>query len=188
MLAGTAVYVNAGSSIGDVESFSIEGILTPSLVLSFMLLGLFPFFARRLVAKVREYRQLRRYQRPKKFDANVLVIGAGSAGLVSAYIAATAKSNVILVEQSAMGGDCLNTGCVPSKALIRAAKSVKEIERATEFGIKTAKPSVDFALVMGRVQEVIKTIEPHDSVERFTQLGVDAVSYTHLTLPTNREV
>ena len=175
MLAGTAVYVNAGASIGAVESFSMEGILTPSLALSFALLGLFPFIARHLLAKVGQYRQLRRFQRPKKFDANLLVIGAGSAGLVSAYIAATFRSKVILVEQSAMGGDCLNTGCVPSKALIRAAKSVKEIERATDFGIKTAKPSVDFRRVMSRVQEVIKTIEPHDSVDRFTQLGVDCI-------------
>jgi dihydrolipoamide dehydrogenase len=140
-----------------------------------VLLGLFPFIARHLLAKVGQYRQLRRFQRPKKFDANLLVIGAGSAGLVSAYIAATVRSSVILVEQSAMGGDCLNTGCVPSKALIRAAKSVKEIERATDLGIKTAKPSVDFRRVMGRIQEVIKTIEPHDSVDRFTQLGVDCI-------------
>ena len=175
MLAGTAVYVNAGSSIGTVESFSMEGILTPSLVLSFVLLGLFPFFARRLVIKVGQYRRLRRYQRPPKFDANLLVIGAGSAGLVSAYIASKAHSKVMLVEQSAMGGDCLNTGCVPSKALIRAAKSAKEIERATEFGIKAEKPLVDFTRVMSRVQGVIKSIEPHDSVERFTQLGVDCI-------------
>ncbi len=175
MLAGTAVFVNAGSSIGAVETFSVEGVFTPSLVFSFVLLGLFPFAARQFLAGMQQHRGLRRYQRPKRFDANLVVIGAGSAGLVSAYIAATVNAKVVLIEKTAMGGDCLNTGCVPSKALIRAAKSVKEVERASEFGINVAKPSVDFTRVMDRVRDVIKTIEPHDSVERFTQLGVDCV-------------
>lgn len=175
MLAGTAVFVNAGSSIGAVETFSVEGVFTPGLIFSFVLLGLFPFAARQFLASMQQHRGLRRYQRPKRFDANLVVIGAGSAGLVSAYIAATVNAKVVLIEKTAMGGDCLNTGCVPSKALIRAAKSVKEVERASEFGINVAKPSVDFTRVMDRVRDVIKIIEPHDSVERFTQLGVDCV-------------
>lgn len=175
MLAGTAVFVNAGAELGAVEEFSAAGILTPQLILSFALLAAFPFVVRQLLAGLQRRKGLRGFKRPKKVDANLLVIGAGSAGLVSAYIAATVKAKVILVEKDRMGGDCLNTGCVPSKALIRAAKSVKDIEIAGQFGIKVDKPSVDFNQVMARVKEVIKEIEPHDSVERFTQLGVDCI-------------
>ncbi len=155
--------------------FSKAGILTPSLILSFVLLAIFPFIARSLLAALQRSKALVGFKRPKKFDTNLLVIGAGSAGLVSAYIAATVKAKVMLVEKAAMGGDCLNTGCVPSKALIRAAKSVKDIERASRFGIEVGVPVVDFAKVMGRVKDVIGEIAPHDSVERFTGLGVDCV-------------
>ncbi len=114
-------------------------------------------------------------QKPKKFDCNLLVVGAGSGGLVSAYIAATLKAKVILVEKHRMGGDCLNTGCVPSKALIRTAKWLSQQKRFKEFGIKTAQTEFDFNDVMERVQSVIKTIEPHDSKERYSKLGVDVV-------------
>tara|TARA_B110000305_G_scaffold228694_1_gene278789 strand:+ start:5906 stop:8032 length:2127 start_codon:yes stop_codon:yes gene_type:complete len=176
MLAGTVVFVNAGASLGAVEEFSTAGILTPQLILSFVLLGMLPFIARQLLSLVKRRKGLAGYRRPKKFDTNLLVIGAGSAGLVSAYIAATVKAKVMLVEKSQMGGDCLNTGCVPSKALIRAAKSVVDIEQAKRFGIEVGAPKVDFARVMGRVQDVIKEIEPHDSIERFTALGVDCVT------------
>ena len=176
MLAGTVVFVNAGASLGAVEEFSTAGILTPQLVFSFVLLAIFPFIARQLLGLAKRRKGLRGFKRPKKFDANLLVVGAGSAGLVSAYIAATVKAKVMLIEKAQMGGDCLNTGCVPSKALIRAAKSVVEIERANQFGINAGSPKVDFAKVMGRVQEVIKEIEPHDSVERFTNLGVHCVA------------
>ena len=133
----------------------------------------FPGLLDRLYELVKRRQALAGYRRPKRFDANLLVIGAGSAGLVSAYIAATVKAKVMLIEKAQMGGDCLNTGCVPSKALIRAAKSVVEIERAGQFGVDGGAPKVDFAAVMGRVHQVIKQIEPHDSVERFTNLGVD---------------
>ena len=176
MLAGTLVFVNAGASLGAVEEFSAAGMLTPQLVMSFALLALFPWLARQFMALVRRRKALTGYTRPKSFDANLLVIGAGSAGLVSAYIAATVKARVMLVEKAKMGGDCLNTGCVPSKALIRAAKSVADIKRADQFGVSIGSPSVDFAAVMARVQQVIKEIEPHDSVERFTDLGVDCIA------------
>jgi len=176
MLAGTLVFVNAGASLGAVEEFSAAGILAPQLVISFALLAAFPWLARQFVALVRRRKALTGYTRPKHFDANLLVIGAGSAGLVSAYIAATVKAKVMLVEKTKMGGDCLNTGCVPSKALIRAAKSVADIKRADQFGVSIGSPSVDFASVMARVQQVIKEIEPHDSVERFTDLGVDCIA------------
>ncbi|MFN3453179.1 MAG: dihydrolipoyl dehydrogenase family protein, partial [Sphingorhabdus sp.] len=116
-----------------------------------------------------------RWQKPKRFDRNLIVIGAGSAGLVSAYIAAMVKAKVTLVEAHEMGGDCLNTGCVPSKALIKSAKVAHQIADSARFGIHSSAPVVDFPAVMRRVRDVITAIEPHDSVERFTGLGVDCV-------------
>lgn len=110
-----------------------------------------------------------------KFDYNIAVIGAGSGGLVSAYIAAAMKAKVVLIERHKMGGDCLNTGCVPSKALIRSAKMLSNASRAKEFGFKAASVDFDFAEVMERVQHVIATVAPHDSVERYTGLGVDCL-------------
>lgn len=176
MLAGTFVFVNAGASLGAIDELSTAGILTPKVLLSFALLAVFPFLARYVLAGLQQRRALTGFKRPKTFNANLLVIGAGSAGLVSAYIAATVRAKVILIEKASMGGDCLNTGCVPSKALIRAAKSVRDIEKANNFGIKVGVPEVDFGAVMARVQDVISEIEPHDSVERFTRLGVDCVA------------
>lgn len=111
-----------------------------------------------------------------KKDFNVIVIGAGSAGLVSSYIAAAVKAKVALIEKHKMGGDCLNTGCVPSKALIRSAKILSYIKRHKDYGIKSAQATFDFAEIMERVQTVIKKVEPHDSVERFTSLGVDCIT------------
>jgi len=176
MLAGTFVFVNAGASLGAIDELSTAGILTPKVLLSFALLAVFPFIARYVLAGLQQRRALTGFKRPKTFNANLLVIGAGSAGLVSTYIAATVRAKVILIEKASMGGDCLNTGCVPSKALIRAAKSVRDIEKANNFGIKVGVPEVDFGAVMARVQDVISEIEPHDSVERFTRLGVDCVA------------
>lgn len=110
-----------------------------------------------------------------KYDYNLIVIGAGAAGLVSSYIAAATNAKVALIEKDKMGGDCLNSGCVPSKALIRSAAISKLIDRAEEFGIKNAAADIDFSAVMERVQRVIQTVEPHDSVERYTQLGVECL-------------
>jgi pyruvate/2-oxoglutarate dehydrogenase complex dihydrolipoamide dehydrogenase (E3) component/uncharacterized membrane protein YdjX (TVP38/TMEM64 family) len=170
MFAGTIVYINAGTQLGELES--LRGILSPGLIASFVLLGIFPLIAKKLSEIVQARRVYRGYTKPKGFDANLVVIGAGSAGLVSAYIAAAVKAKVILVESHKMGGDCLNTGCVPSKALIRSAKVLNQIHRAREFGFKTAQVDFDFTEVMDRVHRVIKSVEPHDSVERYTQLGV----------------
>ena len=175
MLAGTLVYVNAGASLGSIDEFSAAGIMTPAVISSFVLLAVFPLIVRAVVNAVERRKLYRGFKKPHKFDTNLIVIGAGSGGLVSAYIGATLKARVTLIERDKMGGDCLNTGCVPSKALIRAAKSMSEINKATQLGIDVAPPQVDFARVMGRVQDVIKTIEPHDSVERFTGLGVDCL-------------
>ena len=171
MLAGTLVYVNAGTQLAHIDSLS--GILSPALLGSLVLLGLFPLLARKIVDAVQARKVYARWPRPKTFDRNLVVIGGGSAGLVTAYIAAAVKAKVTLVEKHQMGGDCLNAGCVPSKALIRSAKFLSHIQRSKEFGIRSAHADFDFAEVMERVKSVIQTIEPHDSVHRYTELGVD---------------
>ncbi len=173
MLPATAVYVNAGTQLGSLAS--VSGIISPALLGSFVLLGLFPLLARALLASLQRRRALSAYRRPRRFDTNLIVIGAGSAGLVTSLIAATVRARVTLIERDRMGGDCLNTGCVPSKALIRSARLAHDVRRGQEFGIGGAPAGVDFARVMERVQTVIRRIEPHDSVERFTALGVDCV-------------
>lgn len=171
MLAGTAVYVNAGTQLAQLDSLS--GILSPGLLGSFILLGIFPIVAKKLLDKIKSARVYRGFKKPKNFDRNLVVIGAGSAGLVTSYIAAAVKAKVTLVERHKMGGDCLNTGCVPSKALIRSAKFLRQVEKAKTLGIREASATFDFAEVMERVQRVVKTVEPHDSIERYTGLGVE---------------
>jgi pyruvate/2-oxoglutarate dehydrogenase complex dihydrolipoamide dehydrogenase (E3) component len=149
--------------------------LSPALLGSFALLGLFPLIAKKVVERIKARRVYADWPRPKRFDRNVVVIGAGSAGLVTAYIASAVKAKVTLVEKHKMGGDCLNTGCVPSKAFIRSAKFLSHVQRAPEFGIRDASADFDFADVMERVRRVIKTVEPHDSTERYTKLGVEVI-------------
>ncbi len=173
MLLGTMVYVNAGTQLGQLQSPS--GILSPELILSFSLLGVFPLVARKMIALIKANKVYKDFNKPARFDRNMIVIGAGAAGLVSAYIASAVKARVTLVEKHKMGGDCLNTGCVPSKALIRSARLMSQIQRANEFGIHSKPPTIDFKKVMQRVKRVIKDIEPHDSVERYTQLGVECL-------------
>jgi pyruvate/2-oxoglutarate dehydrogenase complex dihydrolipoamide dehydrogenase (E3) component/uncharacterized membrane protein YdjX (TVP38/TMEM64 family) len=171
MLAGTLVYVNAGTQLGRIES--VNDILSPGLIASFTLLGIFPLVMRKIVAGVQARRVYAPWQKPRRFERNVVVIGAGSAGLVSALIGATVKAKVTLVEKDKMGGDCLYTGCVPSKALIRSCRFLSHVSRSREFGIRDASASFDFADVMDRVRKIITDIEPHDSVERYTEMGVD---------------
>jgi len=174
MLAGTAVYVNAGTQLAQIDS--LKGILSPPLLLSFILIGVLPLISKWGIGIVKSQKHLRQFKKPKKFEYNLVVIGGGSAGLVSSYIAAAVKAKVALIEKHKMGGDCLNTGCVPSKALIRSAKILKYFKRAEEFGFHRADVSFDFAKVMDRVQSVIKDIEPHDSIERYTGLGVECIT------------
>ncbi|WP_178006162.1 FAD-dependent oxidoreductase [Marinospirillum perlucidum] len=171
MLAGTLVYVNAGTQLAQIESPG--DILSPGLLLSFALLGFFPLLARRLLQWFQSCKVFSRWQRPRQFDTNLLVIGAGSGGLVAAYIAAAVKARVTLVEKNRMGGDCLNTGCVPSKALLRTARLAQEMRTADHLGLPSREPEVDFEQVMQRIQQVIQQIQPHDSVERYTGLGVE---------------
>ncbi|MBZ2188422.1 FAD-dependent oxidoreductase [Alcanivorax sp. JB21] len=171
MLAGTLVYVNAGTQLAVIESPG--DLLSPGLIGAFVLLGLFPWIARGIMGRVQAMRVYAGWKKPEKFDANIAVIGAGSAGLVTAYIGAAVKAKVVLVERDRMGGDCLNTGCVPSKTLIKSARVQKTIAGAGKYGITTEAGQVDFAAVMQRVQRVISKIAPHDSVERYSELGVD---------------
>lgn len=173
MLAGTFVYVNAGTQLAQVTSLS--GILSPTLIGAFVLLGIFPLLARKLVDVIKARQVYRGWARPKQFDRNLIVIGAGAAGLVTSYIAAAVKAKVTLIEREAMGGDCLNSGCVPSKALLRSAKYAHQLKKAEFFGFANVSGQPDFAAVMARVHDVIKAIEPHDSVERYTGLGVDVL-------------
>lgn len=173
MLAGTVVYVNAGTQLAAIQSPS--GILSLGVIGAFVLLGLFPLIAKKLIDLIKRRRVYRRWKRPARFDRNLVVIGAGSAGLVAAYIAAVVKAKVTLVEKHRMGGDCLNTGCVPSKALIKTARVLSTIRRARDFGLKAASAEFEFAEVMERVQRVIRAVEPHDSVERYRGLGVECV-------------
>ena len=173
MLAGTLVYVNAGTQLAKIDS--LHGILSAELLASFALLGVIPLIAKKIVAVVKARRVYAKWPKPKRFDRNLVVIGAGSAGLVTAYIAAAVKAKVTLIEKHRMGGDCLNTGCVPSKALIRSAKLLSHIRRSPEFGIRQAEAEFEFAEVMERVQRVIREVAPHDSVERYTGLGVEVI-------------
>ena len=171
MLAGTVVFVNAGTQLAQLDSLS--GILSPEIIFSFVLLGIFPFLARKLVGFYKERRVMSKFKKPKSFDYNMVVIGGGSAGLVTSYIGAATKGKVALIEKHKMGGDCLNTGCVPSKALIRSAKFMADVKNCQKLGFKSAHVDFNFADVMERIQRVIRTIEPHDSIERYTSLGVE---------------
>ncbi len=173
MLPGTLVYVNAGTELGAVDS--LAGVLSPGLVASFVLLGLFPLLARWMVERVQAHRVYAGWQRPARFERNLVVIGAGAAGLVTSYIAAAVKAKVTLVEAGRMGGDCLNTGCVPSKALIRSARLAHQIRHADRYGLEPGEPEIDFRRLMARVRAVIRKIEPHDSVERYSALGVEVL-------------
>ncbi len=187
MLPGTVVYVNAGTQLGQIESAA--GILSPGILISFVLLGIFPLIAKRIIDALKRSKAYAGWDRPKNFDYNLIAIGAGSGGLVSAYIAAAVKARVALIERDRMGGDCLNTGCVPSKALIRSAKMLAYSRRAQEFGLKRSEVTFDFADIMERVQQVIAKVEPHDSIARYTGLGVECFTgEARITSPWTVEV
>ncbi len=187
MLLGTIVYVNAGTQLAQIDSLS--GIATPGVLGSFVLLGIVPWIAKGIIGALQRRKVYAGFVRPKKFDRNLVVIGAGSAGLVSALIGATVKAKVTLVEAHEMGGDCLNTGCVPSKAIIKSAKVAAMMRHADRYGLTPCEPEVPFKAVIARVMGAIKTIEPHDSVERYTGLGVDVVKgYAKIIDPWTVEI
>ena len=187
MLAGTAAYVIAGTQLGRIER--LADVLSPGLLASLVLLGVFPLVAKAVANAMKERKLYAKWRKPARFDRNLVVIGAGAGGLVTAYIAAAVKAKVTLVEGHKMGGDCLNFGCVPSKALIRSAKLAKELKQAAALGIREVGGRVDFAAVMARVQRVVDDIRPHDSVERYTGLGVDVVQgHARITSPWSVEL
>jgi pyruvate/2-oxoglutarate dehydrogenase complex dihydrolipoamide dehydrogenase (E3) component/uncharacterized membrane protein YdjX (TVP38/TMEM64 family) len=186
MLPATFVYVNAGRQLATIEQPS--DILSARVVLAFTALAALPFVARFAMSWWRQRQALRKWSRPRRFDYNLIVIGAGSAGLVTAYIAAAARAKVALIEQNQMGGDCLNTGCIPSKTLIRSAKLAKEASDAGRLGLSgELKP--DFAAIMQRVRTVIARVAPHDSAQRYLDLGVEViVGHARLVDPWTVEV
>ncbi len=173
MLAGTFVYVNAGVQLAQIES--LGDIISPTLLASFALLAIFPLIAKKVLNWYKARQVYKDWTKPKSFDRNMVVIGAGAAGLVSSYIAATVKAKVTLVEAHKMGGDCLNYGCVPSKALIKSAKVAHDMRHGEHYGLQNVEAEYDFKSVMARIHNIIATIEPHDSVERYTGLGVDVI-------------
>lgn len=187
MLAGTFVFVNAGTQLAQIKSLS--GILSLNLILSFALLGVFPLLAKGILNVFKKRRVYKNYTKPEKFDRNMIVIGAGAGGLVTIYIAAAVKAKVTLIEAGEMGGDCLNYGCVPSKAVIKSAKIAEQIRHGEQYGLTNTEPQFSFKKVIARVHKVIADVAPHDSVERYTNLGVDVVKgYAKLIDPWTVEI
>ncbi len=187
MLAATLVYVNAGTQLAQLNS--LAGIVSPGLLLSFALLGIFPLAAQKIMAILHRRRIYAKWKKPKTFDRNLIVIGGGAAGLVTSYIAAAVKAKVTLVEAHKMGGDCLNYGCVPSKALIKSSRIANQMRHADNYGLTATEPQFSFRQVMARVHAVIRSVEPHDSVARYTALGVEVLEgYARILDPWTVEV
>ena len=187
MLPGTLVFVNAGTQLAQLHSLS--DILSPGLLFSFALLGIFPVIAKKFIQWLQRGRVYAKWQRPAQFDRNLIVIGGGAAGLVTSYIAAAVKAKVTLIETHKMGGDCLNYGCVPSKALIKSAKLAQQMRHAEHYGLSSTTPEFSFRKVMARVHQVIRTVAPHDSAERYTGLGVEVLQgYARITDPWTVEI
>ena len=182
MLLVTFVFINAGTQLAQLDSLS--GILSPGFLASFTLLGISPWLVKKFIGFIKVRRIYSTFTKPSKFDRNLIVIGCGAGGLVSAYIASAVKAKVTLIETHKMGDDCLNYGCIPSKALIKSAKIAKEMGHAERYGLQNVQPEFSFRKVMQRVHDVIKAVEPHDSIERYTELGVDVVQgYAQLIDP-----
>jgi pyruvate/2-oxoglutarate dehydrogenase complex dihydrolipoamide dehydrogenase (E3) component/uncharacterized membrane protein YdjX (TVP38/TMEM64 family) len=189
MFLGTVVFVNAGTQLAKIDS--LKGILSPGLIGSFVLLGIFPIIAKKIVDGIKKRKVYAKWNhvKPSTFDRNIIVIGAGAGGLVTALIGAAVKAKVTLVEAHKMGGDCLNFGCVPSKAIIKSAKLANQMRHAQNYGLNATKPTFSFKAVMQRVHDIIAAIAPHDSVERFTGLGVDVLEgYAKIINPWTVEI
>lgn len=174
MLPGTFVYVNAGQELAKIDS--LASLVSPGIFISLALLGLLPLIIKFILSYLKTKKIYKDFKKPSSWDYNMIVIGGGAAGLVSSFIASTVKAKVALIEKHKMGGDCLNTGCVPSKALIRSARHVWESKNSALLGIKKSDVEFSFSEVMSRVHDVIKKIEPHDSIERYSNMGVDCLT------------
>ena len=189
MFAGTVVFVNAGTQVAKIDS--LQSIASPALIGSFVLLGVLPLLINKVlqIFKRRKVYARWNHERPSRFDRNLIVIGAGAGGLVSAYIAAVVKARVTLIEAHKMGGDCLNYGCIPSKTLIRSAKLASQMKHGANYGLSDSTPDFSFRAVMQRIKAVIRAIEPHDSVERYTGLGVEVLQgYARIVNPWTVEI
>lgn len=187
MLLATLVFVNAGTQLAQISS--LRDVASPGLLGSFAALGLMPWVGKWIMTLIKRRRVYARFTRPRQFDRNLVVIGAGAAGLVSSLIAATVKAKVTLVETNKMGGDCLNYGCVPSKALIQSARVAEAMRNADLYGLTGIEPQFRFKAVMERIHAIIAAIEPHDSIERYTGLGVDVVQgYAKIVDPWTVEI
>lgn len=173
MLPATAAFVNAGTRLADIET--ARDVLSLPLALSLMALGLLPWVAKLAIVRLKRRALYASFERPKRFDRNLVVIGAGAAGLVAAYVAATLRAKVTLIEGHRMGGDCLNYGCVPSKALIKAGKVAHQARHAAVYGVDSTVTGIRWRDLMARVRQVVAEIAPHDSVERYTSLGVEVI-------------
>lgn len=187
MALGTIVFVNLGTRLAEIESTS--GLLSPALLGSFILLAIVPWIAKGIVGAIQRRKVYRGFTKPKSFDRNMVIIGGGAAGLVSAIIGSTVKAKVTLVEGHKMGGDCLNFGCVPSKALIKSAKVAAQMRNADKYGLEAHEPKVPFKQTIARVMDAVKTIEPNDSPERFEGMGVDVqLGYAKIIDPWTVEI
>lgn len=171
MLPATIIYVNAGTQIAKISS--VKDIASPSLLIALTLLGLLPLITKSLMSLINSQRVYKLFKKPSSFQYNTIVLGGGSAGLVAAYTTRTLQGKVALIEKHNMGGDCLNTGCVPSKAILRSAKFVADIKNYADFGLTDAHYDVEFKNIIHRVKQKITTIEPKDSIQRYSELGVD---------------
>ncbi len=191
MLPSTLIYLQAGSQLAALRS--VSEVLQPQVAavlfaLAFALAAT-PWLTRRTGAWLRRRTVAARWKRPARFDYNLIVIGGGAGGLVSAYVAAHAQARVALVEAGEMGGDCLNRGCVPSKALLQSARVAQQARHAQGFGVQTGPVQVDFAVVLQRVRSIIAAIAPNDSPERYRAMGVDVVqAYAYLVDPWTVEL
>src|SRR5690606_20977376 len=174
MLPATVAYVYAGTALASVDAPG--DVLSPRLLLAFLLLALLPWLLRALLAGLRRRRALRGFRRPRRFDVDLLVVGGGAAGLVAAQAGVALGARVALVERARMGGECLNTGCVPSKTLLRSVAVAATARDAARHGLRVQGVQADFAAVMRRVREAIAEIAPHDSVERYQGLGVECIA------------
>lgn len=171
MFPSTMLYVKAGVNFSQIRS--VSDILSKKMLLLFCFFALIPVAANWMLPRIRFWWVMRKYPKPKSFDYNFVVVGAGSAGLVAANLGARLQAKVALVERGKSGGDCLNRGCVPSKTLLAIAKGVHHRESAESVSAPYGKAKKEYTAVRRSIQRVIEQIAPHDSFERYESLGVD---------------
>lgn len=171
MIPATIVYVYAGLSLSSISE--LRDVISPSIFFSLLLLSILPYVLRAVVNYYLKKKLYRHYKKPRAFDYNLIIIGGGSAGLVTTFIARILKAKVAIIEKEKMGGDCLNTGCVPSKSLIKIAKIISYGKTPSSWGLKNINIDFSFEDIMNKIHSIIKEIEPHDSIVRYTQLGAE---------------